>query len=135
MSDKTLSKNLIAAGLFDVAYSADITDDTSDTMIELFRFCAIGLEHAGIDVYELLEELVFDTEPNISATKRTGLIMKGAFEKSLHASEAVDFEVGIFSEAVARLVNLQLSSLGCEENTQLSSLMETCFISGRSRQQ
>ena len=61
MSDKTLSKNLIAAGLFDVAYSADITDDTSDTMIELFRFCAIGLEHAGIDVYELLEELVFDT--------------------------------------------------------------------------
>lgn len=45
----TVSTNLLAAGLFDVAYGIDVVNGEPFTVRELFIFCAASLAHQGYD--------------------------------------------------------------------------------------
>lgn len=57
---KGISKKLLAAGLFRIAYGVDAPRHDLETVYELFVFSAIALEENGCDPAELVAELESD---------------------------------------------------------------------------
>lgn len=104
----TLSTNLLAAGLFDVAYGIDVVNGGPFTVRELFVFCAASLAHQGYDPGDVLDEL-FDESDDIStaALNRTAYIMASLQDHADSAREFSNPEMAMWAGGLRRMIGLQ----------------------------
>ena len=104
----TLSTNLLAAGLFDVAYGIDVVSGGPFTVRELFIFCAASLAHQGYDPGDVLDEL-FNESDDIStaALNRTAYIMASLQDHADAAREFGNPEIAMWVGGLRRMIGLR----------------------------
>lgn len=127
MRNIRLSPNLIAAGLFGVAYSTDASHNQVAAIVELAHFCWASLAEQGHDLNELLAARELDAEETAKAIARTRMIMDSIDSVVLGGPEALLSDTHAFSRAIDRLVGLQLSSIGQPQDLGIEDILMKAF--------
>ena len=120
-TDREVSTNLLAAGLFHSAASVDHISGLPDTIQELLRFCIVAMHNLGEDVHDLVDDALDDQNKlTVALHARTELLMRNASfivegVCDMHGAESVGrMQVGVLAKSIGTLVGMLLKSSSTE---------------------
>ena len=127
-TDRGISTNLLAAGLFHSAASVDHIRGLPDTIQELLRFCIVAMHNLGEDVYGLVDDaLDKQSKLTVALHARTELLMRNASfvvegDCNMHGAESVgQRQVRVLAKSIGMQVGtvLKSSHTGLEQGAAL----------------
>lgn len=127
-TDREVSTNLLAAGLFHAAAAMDNTRGDPDTVRELLRFCIAAMYHLGEDVYGLVGDALDDQSEVTNALhartehlmRNANYVAEGIGEK--HRAEPIgQRQLRTLAKSIGTLVGMSMKS-SQSESTQGAAL-------------